>query len=848
MWRATRKGLMAHKFRLVSTYVAVLLGVAFVAGTLVLSDTLQHTFDNLFTEVTKGTDVSVRSKAAFTSNDSGGSGASDREAIPASLVSTVEKVDGVKTVTGNVQGYAALIDKHGKAIIPQGPPTIGVSYSAVEGMDPLTFTAGNGPRAPNEIAIDRRTATDHGFHVGDRVSVLLQGGTKQFDLVGIFKFGSADNLAGATLTAFYPSTAQQEFNKVGKWDTIDVAAKSGVSSTELRQRIADVLPKGYEAVTGQTVADEASNQVKQGLGFFTTLLLVFAAIALFTGSFIIFNTFSIIVAQRVREMALLRALGASRRQVTRSVLAEAVVVGFVAAISGLVLGLGFAKGLTALFNAIGLDIPGGGLVLKTRTWVVSIVLGVVVTTVAALIPARKAGRIPPIAAMRETDIEPASSMRRRLVSGGLVLGFGLLLLFTGLFGSLKNGISLVGLGCMLAFIGISMLAPVVARPLAGALGRPLPRLFGTPGRLAQQNAMRNPRRTASTASALIIGLGLVGAVAVMAASIKTSVTDLVNRNIKADYVLATKSFGNFSPKLAESLNVTPGVDAASGIRVGEVQVDGTKKQLQAVDPSTIDKLIRIDMKSGEVSALGNNEVLISEKIAKDKGWKRGDTITMKFAKTGDKQFVVGGVYENNQFLGDITTGISTFEPNFSNPLDFVVVVKGAPGVSSTELRSAIDTAVKPFPNIEVRTRAEYVKYTQDQVNQMLTLVYALLMLAIIIALIGIMNTMALSVFERTREIGLARAVGMSRRQVRRMIRWESVVVSLLGAVVGLVVGVGFGWALVKALSDQGIRSLTIPVGTLVGFLVFAGVAGMGAAIFPARRAARLDVLKAIAAE
>lgn len=846
MWRATRKGLVAHKFRLLSTYVAVLLGVSFVAGTLVLSDTLQETFDDLFTNVTEGVDVSVRSKAAFTSGDD--SGATDREAVPASLVDTVAAIDGVKLAVGNVQGYAALIDKEGEAIIPQGPPTIGVSYSDVEELSPLEFAAGRGPAAMDEIAIDRRTADDNDFAVGDRVDVLLQNGTKAFEVVGIFKFGEADNLAGATLTAFHPPAAQEAFNKVGEWDSVDVVADDGVSDTELRRRIAAAVPAQFEAVTGEKVADEASSAVKEGLGFFTTLLLVFAGIALFTGSFIIFNTFSIIVAQRIREMALLRALGASRRQVTRSVLVEAVVVGFVAAVTGIVLGLGMAKGLTALFDAIGMDIPGGGLVMKTRTWVVSIVLGVGVTTAAALIPARKAGRVPPVAAMRETLVEPASSLRRRLVSGGVVLALGLGMLFTGLFGDVANGISLVGSGCMITFVGVSMLAPAVARPLAQSIGGPLPRLFGIPGKLAQQNAMRNPRRTASTASALIIGLGLVAAVAVLAASIKASVDDIVNKSLAADYVLSTESFGNFSPTLARDLSGAEGIEAASGIRVGEVEIDGDREGLQGVDPASIGSLFDFDMVSGDASALGTNQLLVSETLADEKGWERGETVTVRFARTGDQRFLVGGVYESNQLLGDITTSIAAFERNFSNPLDFVVLVKGADGVPPATVRSTIEAAAEAFPNIEVRDRAEYLQETRDQVDQLLTLLYALLMLAIVIALMGIMNTMALSVFERTREIGLARAVGMSRRQVRRMIRWEAVVVSLLGAVVGIVVGVGFGAALVSDLESQRISQFAVPGTTLIGFLVFAGVAGMGAAILPARRAARLDVLTAIAAE
>lgn len=843
MLKATLKGIVAHKLRLVSTFVAVMLGVSLVAGTYVLGDTIQRTFDRLFGEITKKTDIVVRGESAF----GGDSETEERAPVPESLLAEIRQLDGVHAADGDVQGYAQIVDKQGEAIAPTGPPTLGVSYSADDALTPLELVDGRRPNGGNEVAIDRATASKHGLHVGDRVKILFKGPAREFTITGIVKFGDADNLAGATLAAFDTQTAQDVVGTDGQFDSISVVADDGTDVEALGREISKILPAGYEAVTGEQVGKESAKAVKEGLGFFTTFLLVFALIALFVGAFIIFNTFSIIVAQRTRELAMLRALGASRRQVLLSVILEAVVVGVLASLAWLALGVLIASGLTALLKGLGIDLPSGNLVFATRTAVVSMVLGVVVTTVSAIVPARKAARVPPVAAMRDVAVERERSLRRRLIEGGAVLAVGLGLLFTGLYADIANPLAYVGLGALVSFVGVSMLSPIVARRLSGWLGAPLPRLFGVTGRLAQQNAMRNPRRTASTASALMIGIGLVGAVSVMAASASASVDDLVDKSLKADFVVSGSGFATFSPELATKLSVSPGVASVTSVRAGQVKIGGSRSQVQAADGDTLGDTIGVDMVDGELSSLAQNEMLVSKKRAKEKGWEVGDTVRVTFGMTGTKPLLIGGIYEANQFLGDQVISLDTYERNFRDQLDFVVLVKAVDGQQPLA-RKSIEALQQSFPNVEVRDQEEFKQQQHDQVNQMLGLVYALLLLAVVIALIGIMNTMSLSVFERTHEIGLARAVGMSRRQVRRTIRWEAVIVSVFGAVIGVVVGLAFGTALVKALADEGITSVALPFGSVVVFVVAAGVAGMGAAILPARRASRLNVLAAIASE
>jgi putative ABC transport system permease protein len=846
MLKATLKGVLAHKIRLLLTALAVVLGVGFVAGTYVLTDTLNSTFDNLFEEVTAGVDVSVRAESGFGDE---ASLTSARDTVPAGLLETVARVEGVRAADGALAGHTQYVDKQGEAVVTGGAPTLGVNWTDVPELNPLRLRDGRPPRGPGEVLMDAGTAKKHDFAVGDEVRILFKGPPADFTIVGVAGFGEADNLAGATLAVFDTETTQRVLDKVGRYDTVDAVGDDTVSPLELRTRIQNAVP-GYEAVTGTQVADEQAEEVKDALAFFGTFLLVFAGISLFVGAFMILNTFSILVAQRTRELALLRALGASRGQVLASVVGEAAIVGLVASAAGVGLGILVAVGLKALLAAFGVDLPGGGLVVKPRTIVVSMVVGELVTLVAAVGPARRASKLPPMAALGGAGTEAGGSLRRRTIAGVLVVAAGMAALGAGLFAD--GGIELVGLGAGLTFIGVALLMPLFAQPMAAVLGRPLPRLSGVTGisaKLARQNALRNPRRTASTAAALTIGLGLVGCVAVLAASVVESGAAIVDRALAADYILSTDQFTpTISTGVAGRLSQQPELGAVTGLKAGELKVDGSTEQLNAGDADDLAQLLNIEMVTGDIAALGRGEVLVVDTEAEDRNVAVGDVLPVTFARTGDRELRVGGTYERNQLLGSYTVSTETYLENFSEQLDFVVMAKAAPEVSAAAARAAVDRVAEGFPNVEVRDQVEFKAEQKRQINQALGLVSALLGLAIIIAFLGIVNTLALSVFERTRELGLLRAVGMARRQVRGMVRGESVIISVMGAVIGLAVGVLFGWALVTDFSSSGISDLVIPVGQLVTYVVVAGILGVLAAVFPARRAARLDVLKAISHE
>ncbi len=847
MLRATLKGVLAHKVRLLLTALAVVLGVGFVAGTYVLTDTLNATFDNLFDEVTQGVDVSVRAQSGFGDDTSF---RASRDTVPQELRAVVAAVDGVRSADGALVGYAQYVDKEGNAIATGGAPTLGVNWTDVADLNPLRLRAGRAPRAPAEVLMDAGTAKAHDFEVGDQVRVLFEGPPEEFTVVGVAGFGAADNLAGATLAVFDTPTTQRVLDKVGRFDTIDVLGDGTASPLDLRARVQAALPDGYEALTGAQVADEQSKQIQQALGFINTFLLVFAGISLFVGAFIILNTFSILVAQRTRELALLRALGASRGQVLTSVVGEAAIVGVVASAAGIGLGILVALGLQALLGAFGIDLPGGGLVVKPRTIVVSMMVGELVTVIAAVGPARRASRLPPMAALSGAGTDVGGSLRRRTVAGAVVTAGGIASLAAGLFG--EAGIQLVGVGAALSFVGVALLTPLLVRPMASGLGRPLPRMFlvrGISAKLARQNALRNPRRTASTAAALTIGLGLVGCMAVLAASIVESAAGIIDKALAADYIVSTDQFApTISSEVARRLSEEAELGAVTGLKQSEFKVNGSATSLYAGDPGTLPRLLNIEMVTGEVASLGPGDVIIETETAKDDGLGIGDFLPVTFARTGDRQLRVAGTYERNQLLGNYTVSTDTYLENFTENLDFVVLTKAASGVSPAAARAAVDRVAADFPNVAVRDQVEFKAEQKRQINQALGLVSALLGLAIVIAFLGIVNTLALSVFERTRELGLLRAVGMARRQVRAMIRGESVIISVMGAVIGLAVGVLFGWALVFALSGDGLDELVVPVGQLLTYVVVAGLLGVLAALFPARRAARLDILQAISHE
>jgi putative ABC transport system permease protein len=849
VWRATIKSLLARKLRLLLTALAVVLGVGFVAGTLVLTDTATTTFDRLFGDIYAGTDVVVQARSAFDAGIAEGSGGptEERNPIPEAVLDDVRAVEGVRAADGDVAGYAQLIDPDTGDTVQNGQaPTLGNSW------DPNTTTAtmreGAAPSAGDQIAIDAATASDHDLSVGSRVRVITQAGTDEYTVSGIVGFGDSDNLAGATVTIFDLATAQRLFDREGTLDHIYVVADGDVGATALAGRIDDMLPKGFEAVTATDVATQQAEQTAQALGFLRTALLVFAFVSLFVGAFIIFNTFNIIVTQRTRELGLYRAIGATSRQVLVSVLVESFITGILASVVGLGVGLLLAKGLQGLFSLLGFDLPSTSMQIRPRTVVVSLLIGTIITVVASVAPARRAARVAPMQALRETGVAPGASVRRRLVIGGLVTVAGLALILYGLFGGPADAAAIVGAGAALTFLGVALLSPLFARPLSAWIGAPF-RSRGISGKLGRENAMRNPRRTASTSAALMIGLGLVTFIAVFAASLKASVTAVLDETIRADFILTSTQFGPFSSRLAQDLAERPELAAVSPFRQNAAKVSGSVVFMSGIDPATIVQTANIEMVSGSVASLDDpSAIIVSRNVAQAHGWHAGDRLPVLFNKTGRQTFTIGGVYETNQFLNDYAISLDAYDRNFTGLLDSIVFVKAGEGVPVERARAAIDDVARDYPNVEVHDQAEFKQQSIDQVNQILILVFVLLALAIFISLFGIVNTLSLSIYERVHEIGLLRAVGMTRAQVRRMIRVEAVIIAVLGALLGVVVGVVFGWVMQRSLSDLGIERFAIPFGQLVFFVVAAAILGVGAAVFPARRAARLDVLSAIAYE
>jgi putative ABC transport system permease protein len=641
--------------------------------------------------------------------------------------------------------------------------------------------------------------------------------------------------------------------EVDKVDSVSLAAEEGVSEEQLVERVRAVLPDGVEAVTGDTVTEENQDAIAEGLGVFNTFMLMFAIVALLVGGFMIFNTFFITVAQRTRQHALLRAVGASKRQVLASILGEALAIGVVASLVGLVGGVAVAAGLKALLGAFGFDVPAGGVVLEPGTIVVSFVAGVLITVVAAVSPARKAGKVPPIAAMR--DIETSSSgygSKERIVVGLIVLAGGVAGLLYGLLGTPSNALAVVGGGALLVFFGVSILGRTVSLPLSRVIGLPLPRLRGIAGQLARENAMRNPKRTAATASALMIGVGLVAFITIFAASTKTSFSKTVDEAFTGDFIVTgpgQMGGGGVSPELTARLRELPEIETAAGIRFGAAEIDGSVTELLGADRATFD-VFDVEPIVGSPDELDADAIAVHEDVAEDEGLELGDRVPVEFALTGVQQLTVGLIYGENQPAGDWLLGVEAFEANYppASQVDIQVFVKTADDVQSDTALAAVEREVEGYPGSEVLDQTEYKEQQLAFVDQMLGLVYALLALAILIALLGIGNTLALSVIERTRELGVLRAVGMTRAQLRQTIRWESVMIAIQGTLLGLVIGIFFGWALVTALEDEGLNTLTIPVTSLVVVVLVAALAGVLAAVLPARRAARMDVLRAVITE
>jgi putative ABC transport system permease protein len=847
MLRASWKSLLGRKLRLFMSAFAIILGVSFVSGSLIFTDTLGKAFSGIVDTVG---DVVVRPDTVSGDFDSAPSSAT----LPGSMVRDLASVPGAARSDGNVTDPTTfVVSKKGKLIGGQGAPGLGLSYNdapTAAGEPPAFIKQGRWPDRKGEIVLDTLTAERAGYRIGDEVTLATSSPTPlvRATLVGVAEFKSG--LVGATLTFFDTKTAQEMY--LGGKDAYTdawVTAKDGVSQEDLAKAVQAKLPAGYEAVTGTAVAKESQNSINQALSFINTFLLIFAGIALFVGSFLIINTFSILVAQRSRELALFRALGAARRQVTRSVLFEAFVVGLVGATLGLGLGFVLALGIKALFATFGLDLSGSPLVFEWSTAMWSYAVGLLVTMVAAYLPARRAGRMPPVAAMRDDVALPESALRWRLLVGTVLMVGGLVAGYLGAFTDIDHSAYYVGGGVFGLLLGVALTSPVIGRPVIAACGFVYRRLFRTVGVMAEQNAIRNPRRTAATASALMIGLTLVSMMSVFGASAKASVDKSINENFVADYVVSNAIGQPFSSSITADVAKVPGVEVATPLRYTVFKSGGDTKFAAAIDPATFGRAVPVEVLKGKISDLTGNTVMLTDKSAKELGVGLGDTVKASVAAGKEGTFRVAAIYRSMEAMDiPVLTSLATATANGRPQQDSLTFVVREPGADKAAIESGIEKVIADLPTVTLKDQDAFAAEQRKPIDQLLYMIYALLGLAVVIAVLGIINTLALSVIERTREIGLLRAVGLSRRQLRTMLRLESVAIALLGAVLGVVLGLAAGWGLQRSLADDGIEVLSIPVAQLAIFVALAGVVGVLAALWPGRRASRLDVLRAITTE
>jgi putative ABC transport system permease protein len=844
------KGLAGRKLRAVLTAIAIVLGVAMISGTYVLTDTIKSAFTTVFTQVYKHTDAIVTGKSAIgTNRNSNGLPPS----FPAALLDQVRALPGVAEATGGISDLAQLVGRDGKVISGHGAPGLAFSVHphGDQRFNPLELVSGAWPVGPSQVAIDANTASKKQYSVGDTIGVVARGPTQTFRIVGIVKIGGVSSLGGTTMAIFDFPTAAKLFHKEGKLDSISVAAKPGVAPAQLVSEIRPLLPRTAQVRTGQAEAKQATKDTNSFLSIFQDFLLAFAGVALFVGSFVIANTLSITIAQRTRELATLRTLGATRRQVLGSVLVEAFAIGTLASVTGLFAGLGLAKLLNSLFVSFGIDLPQASTVFSVRTILVSLLVGVVITLLAALRPAIRATRVPPISAVREGAVLPPSRFARFGPHTALLtIGGSTALMLIGLFvGGLSTTQRLlaIGVGAGAVFLGVAMLAKTLVPPLARVLGWPAARLGGAAGSLARGNAMRNPQRTASTASALMIGLALVTLVSVLAAGLKTRFESSVNSLFNADYALtATDNFSPISIASANALRKVPGVEVVSGVRAGEGRAFGERIGVTGV-AGDISKVITVDWQIGSPSVpatLKWNGAFVSKDYAKAHHLLVYSGINLETPTGKTMHLVVRGIYsppKGGSPYGDVTISTQRFDAEYQNPQNVYTFVNVAGGVTPQNTQK-LTNALASFPDAKIQTESQF-KHNQEQgIDTLLNLLYVLLSLSIVISLFGIVNTLVLTVFERTREMGMLRAVGMTRRQLRRMIRHESIVTALIGAALAIPLGIVLALMVGKAIQYP---AFTIPWSRIVVFVVAAVVAGILAAIFPARRAARLNVLNAL---
>ena len=844
MLKVTLKGLLEHKIRFLLTTFAVVIGVGFVVGTLVLTDSVRAQFNQLFTDINQGIDLQVKGNDQF---DQGAFGQSPP--IPDTLVSQIAALPGVKAVGPNAGGIPALVfAKDGKPVTPVGGPPLAVTWAANSPNQALQAVSGGPPTVDDEVGLDVDVAKKAGVIVGDSVKIQTPKGPGTYKVAGIASFGSGNALAGATLVAFTLPEAQRLYDLVGKVQSIDVAVASGANVDTVSQEIQAILPPEAKVVSAAQVVSDSQKGVSGVVDIFGNVLLGFAGVTLFVSAFLISNTFTIVVGQRVRELALLRAIGASPRQIATSVLGEALVVGLFASVIGMGLGILIALGLQALLSAFGFGTSGTALVISARPFIAAAVIGLGVTLVSSINPAWKATTIPPVAGLRDGFTFRGLSMRVRGIAGAVMVALGGAALAWALFTHPGTAPLLFGMiaGAVLVFLGVAMLSPVAAGPVAHVIGVGL-RPFKTSGHLAEENAARNPRRTASTASALMIGLALVTLALVVGTSIKSSFTNTINNSISANWYVTTGSFYGFDPAVAKSMQALPELSAVAAVRQGMVQVDGSTKQVSAVDFGVLPQVFNINVVAGGPTA-GQPGILVQQDPAKDQNLSVGDQLTVVFNDTGPVTLPVVGIYKDSGVLGNWIVDMDTFAANTTTQLDTYVAANTTKGVDEPTARSAIENALTAYPDLKLQDRKQFSATQLATIDSLLVVVNVFLFLAILIAVIGIVNTLALSVFERTRELGLLRAVGMTRRQLKRMVRLEAVIVAVFGAILGVIIGLVFGLAVTSALPPSIISTTSVPVITLVILVVLAGLVGVVAAIWPARRASKLNVLDAISTQ
>jgi putative ABC transport system permease protein len=844
--RLTLRNLAANKARFLMTTFAVVLGVGFVVASFVLSDGLRSTFDDLSDEVTAGTDLVVRPTSEF------------GEPLPLSedLVAEVRAVDGVANAIGFVESddnQIQPIKDDGDTIDTVGPPQLVFAWTDDTELGSFTVVDGAAPDAPGEFTMDHTAADKHDFVIGNRYDfVTPDGHWEDVELVGTTSFGEDNATVGATLMHVTLEDAQMLFGEAGKVDQIPVRLADGADADAVTAALAGILGDTQAEIVDQaTVSAEQSAEFNEGITIIGNVLLGFAIVSLFVSIFIIYNTFAIVLGQRVREMGLLRAIGADPAQLRRSVLAEAIIVGVVASLVGLAAGVVIAGLLAAVFGAIGADLPDYPTILAARTIIVAMVLGIGVTVVSSIAPARAAAAVSPIEALRDGAVVTTENGRQRLVRGGLTLVAGLALGWFGLFGPDLSTMALVlslGAAAVLVFLGLTLASPAVARPLTSVLGWPLAKLMGPAGGLARGNASRNPRRTATTAAALMIGLSLVTMGYVVGESVKSSLGRLIEESVSADYVIVPTDDGaGISPALADEMTATGAFASVTGMRYDDARLGGEVREVTALDMGTIDGLFDIDLVDGAIPTSDTTDVIVvHDDLAVDLGVTVGDTVPIEFVSGHTTDLTVAGIYAEATIFEDPLVPDQVFDDAGANEMDEWIAASLPDGVTEADVAATIAEIEAAFPQIAIDTRAEFQASFENAIDSALLVVNALLALAIVIALIGIANTLALSVHERTRELGLLRAVGMTRRQTRRMVRWEAVVVALFGAVLGVGAGTLFGWGAVRAMPADGFGgSLTIPVGQILVVVVLAAVATLVAAWLPARRAGKLNVLDAI---